>query len=406
MPGGDGERGIRKILEHAAASLRPEVRERALAAVAASRPRRRLRLVTTIAVILLLAMLAAAVYAAVHYLLIEGTLQFSSSKVTPPGFEEHHRTDRYSEDLGWHTGFAPVPQLDFSPDGDDILYVDLGEDGVGPPESMWRAKADGSDPVNLTEKAGLWGVNCGPTWSPDGGLIAFNHSDHVGDLAEGEKLCDTGFHIWVMAPDGSGARRVTPDGSPPTRMYDWSLDGSRLLCGMGAPDEAQTVTMDLWGRVIEVLPNVGGHAAWSPDGTMIASTLWEEREVDGRPGIRRALVVTRADGTEPRVLAEQFISHADAETHVDIQMPLWKDYFSEAYLDSVDWKEDVKWHVGPCGHVWSPGSDKIAFLGAMPFDPYGLNYRLQIEVWICDLATQELTRMTDDDEYQHTLVWR
>jgi dipeptidyl aminopeptidase/acylaminoacyl peptidase len=396
------DRQIRDILKRAAPPLPPEVREQAMAAVARTRPRGHRRLVTAIAVIVVLALLAAAVYATVRYLLIEGTLQFSSSKATPPGFEEHHRTDRYSEDLGWTTGAPPVTHLDVSPNGDDILYVDLGEDGWAPAESIWRAKADGSNPVNLTEKAGLSGANCAPTWSPDGRMIAFHHCD----LVEGEPPCETGFHIWVMAADGGDARRVTPDGSPPTRVHDWSPDGSRLLCHMGAPDEEQTVTMDLWGRAIEVLPNVGGEAVWSPDGTMIASTLWEKRELDGRPGIRRALVVTRADGTGPRALAEQFVSDGDAEAHVDIQRPLWRGFVPDAARDLIDWKTDVQTHVGPRGHVWSPGSDKIAFLAAMPFDPDGLNYRLQVEVYICDLATRELTRITYDDEFQHTLVWR
>jgi dipeptidyl aminopeptidase/acylaminoacyl peptidase len=397
------DRQVRDLLKRAAPPLPPDLREQALAAVTQARPRRHPRLVTVIAVILLLALLTAAVYAAVHYFLIEGTLQFGSSKVTPPGFRAQDRTDRYSEDLGWHTGGEPVAQLDVSPDGDDILYMVMGGNGwVGSPASISRAKADGSNPVDLTAKAGLSGANCEPTWSPDGRMIAFDHCD----LVEGEKPCETGFHIWVMAADGRDARRVTPDGSPPTRISDWSPDGTRLLCAMGAPDEERTVTMDLWGRGIEVLPNVAGHAVWSPDGTMIASTLWQEKEVDGRDGIRRALLVTRADGTEPKVLVERFISDADAEAHVDIQKVVWRGFVPEAAHDLIDWKTDVQTYVGPREPVWSPGSDRIAFLAAMPFDPYGLNYRLQIEVWICDLATRELRRMTDDDEYQHTLVWR
>jgi dipeptidyl aminopeptidase/acylaminoacyl peptidase len=345
--------------------------------------------------------LAAAVYATVRYLLIEGTLHFSDAEIIRVGTRQIKRqalrSHWLSGDLEYATGAMPGGVgMDLSPAGDEILYVE--KDGWPPTRyEIWRARKDGSGAVHLTERAGLAGINCGPQWSPDGKMIAFNHSDP----AEGQLPCEAGFHIWVMAADGSAARRATPDGSPPTSITDWSPDGSRVLCNMGEVEQARTVTMDLWGQAIEVIPNVGSGAAWSPDGTMIASALWEEKEVDGRPGVRRALLVTKADGTDPKVLVEQFISNADAEAHV-AQF--------QSYLDGVDpdgdWKTAVQTHVGPAGPVWSPSSEKIAFLAALPFDPDGLAYRLQVEVWIYDLATRELTRITHDDVAQHSLIWR
>jgi hypothetical protein len=392
------DRQVRDLLKRAAPPLPPEVREQAMAAVARARPRRHRRLVTAIAVILLLALLAAAVYATVRYLLIEGTLQFGSATITGHGPKILQRTDRYSGDLGWSTAPPLGLQPDMSPAGDEVVYVVLAEDWrPGRPVSIWREEADGSDPVDLTKRAGLSGANCQPMWSVDGRMIAFNHCDPV----EGEPPCETGFHIWVMAADGSGARKVTRDGSPPTRVTDWSPDGSRLLCDMGELEQARTVTMDLWGQAIEVIPNIGSHAVWSPDGTMIASGLWEEKEVDGRPGVRRGLRLSKADGTDPRVFVEQFIFNSDAEAHVAQH----QDYFEEVNPDG-DWRTDVQTHVGPIGSVWSPGSDKIAFAAAMPFDPGGLRYRLQVEVWIYDLATQERTRVTYDEAYPYYIIWR
>jgi len=62
--------------------------------------------------------------------------------------------------------------------------------------------------------------------------------------------------------------------------------------------------------------------------------------------------------------------------------------------------------VGPHDPVWSPGSDKIAFLAALPFDPEGPYFWKQVEVWIYDLAADELIRVTDDEVEQTSLSWK
>ncbi len=62
--------------------------------------------------------------------------------------------------------------------------------------------------------------------------------------------------------------------------------------------------------------------------------------------------------------------------------------------------------MGPREPVWSPGSDKIAFLAALPFDPEGPYFRKQVEVWVYDLTADELIRVTDDDIEQTSLTWK
>ena len=49
---------------------------------------------------------------------------------------------------------------------------------------------------------------------------------------------------------------------------------------------------------------------------------------------------------------------------------------------------------------------RLAFLAAMPFDAAGPYYRQQVEVWIYDLATDELHQITEDDVAQYSLVWK
>jgi hypothetical protein len=262
-------------------------------------------------VALLLLLLAAGVFAAVRYFFIEGTLHFSDAEIVRIGDTQIKRqalrSHWLSGDLEWATGaMAGGVGMGLSPVSDEIIYVE--KDGWPPTRyEIWRAKWDGSEAVNLTERAGLGAISCSPQWSPDGQMIAFNRSDP----AEGQLPCEAGFHMWVMASDGSAARRVTPEESPPTRLQDWSPDGSRLLCIMGEmADGGQTVTMDLWGRGIQMVPNVGAEASWSPDGTMIASRIPERGEVDGDPGVWLRLVVIKADGSDPEVFAEQFVCDA------------------------------------------------------------------------------------------------
>jgi hypothetical protein len=244
---------MRDLLQRARTPLRPEVRDRALAAVQAAGRRRVPRLVTVIAVVLLLALLAVGVYAAVRYFFVEGTLHFSDAEVIRVGSRQIKRvavrSRWFSGELECATGAMPGGvDMDLSPVSDDIVYVD--KDGWPPTRyEIWRAKWDGSAAVNLTERAGLGRISCNPQWSPDGNLIAFSSSDPAGD----QRPCEAGFNVWVMEADGSNARRVAPEESAPTTLHDWSPDGARLLCSMSKP-WVPAVTMDLRGREVPLTP--------------------------------------------------------------------------------------------------------------------------------------------------------
>ena len=87
----------------------------------------------------------------------------------------------------------------WSPDGTKLAF----HSGAG----ILVMNADGTGVVQLNPNIGCTCVISGPAWSPDGSQIAF---EAVG--------------VWVMNPDGSGARALT-GGSTPA----WSPDGSRLV---------------------------------------------------------------------------------------------------------------------------------------------------------------------------------
>jgi len=378
---------------------RPGWEARALAAMAAARPRRHPNLLTVIVVAVLILLLAAALFAAVrHFFTVEGTLQFHDARWEIYG-DSWQASARYlTGDVQWTTREADTSSGAMSPSGDEIVFAERLD---WPPESLdlLLRKLDGSAPINLTQAASIGGVNCKPSWSPDGSMIAFQHADPV----EGQLPCRAGFHLWVMNADGSEAHRVTPEGSLPTCSGGWSPDGSVILTYMEEPweggREVGAILTDIWGTQIQVLPNVGAPAAWSPDGSMIVSCSAREDQVNGQPGWWNQLLLTDADGANPRVLVEQFLVDAEIQAHHP------EDSMHERRAGD-HWLSSVRHWAGPVNPVWSPRGDKIAFLAALPFDPDGPYYKHQIEVWVYDLNTDELTQITDDDVGQLGLIWR
>ncbi len=297
---------------------------------------------------------------------------------------------------GSHTVIpAPVAAFtaaDISPISDELVY-DVADQWRPSQADIWKVNMDGSHAVNLTDRAGLGGINCHPRWSPDGARIAFKHSYLDPEVASAEGLlpCMAGFEIWIMNLDGTEARRVSREGMPYAEPLSWSPDGSHLLCAVDLPAVGPAViSMDVEDGSYERLPNVIHDAAWSPDGSQIASGLWELDLVDGEPGMWCQLRLTDADGGRPRTLWQQFVKESDWRAH------------------RSDFPDDIfnpGW-VTPHYPAWSPGGDRIAFLAAIPFDPDVPVFREQVEVWIYDLASGELIRATNDTWAEHGLNWR
>ncbi|MHC4067586.1 MAG: LamG-like jellyroll fold domain-containing protein, partial [Planctomycetota bacterium] len=122
------------------------------------------------------------------------------------------------------------------------------------------------------------------------------------------------FGIWwekafIGHDEGSGSRSkwiFTYDSGASTNAPGYSGRGS--------------ITTDIWGQDIRPLPNVGINAAWSPDGTKIASIPHVPDHLDGDPGTWNQLLLTAADGSDPEVLVEQFVSEEDIQAHLFAQV--------------------------------------------------------------------------------------
>jgi len=383
------------ILKAARHQPRPGWEARALATVAGLRPRRHPNLVPILVAILVLLLLAAGVFAAVR-LLIPGALEFMEGPMGggPGSFHGHS----FAGEVEWTTGEPPNSWANAAAKSGRLAF-EMPIDDVPPTRTdIWVSDPEGGNVVNLTAEAGIGGVNCYPKWSPDETMILFLHCDPV----EGLKPCKAGFHLFLINADGSGAREVAPGRDPPLTDGVWFPDSFHLVAG---GDDGVNMRMDIWARDARVLPNVGSRAAVCPDGSLIVSHATEEDEVRGQSGVWRRLVLTDANGDHPRTLAEHFIRDADIVSHRAqhaqdaVQDPDLRKMTDAEVLD------EVRVWVGPMLPVWSPDGTKIAFLAAMPFDPNGVFYRDQIEVWVYDLQTDQCTRITHDNVQQNYVRW-
>ncbi|UCC68726.1 MAG: hypothetical protein JSV79_01985 [Armatimonadota bacterium] len=394
---------------------------RALAALADIRPRRHPNLVLIIIILLiLLPLLAGAFVALRHFLYIEGTLLFgnlghvSVTDTELPPVSDHYLS-RYSERLDGNEPDALSIQSITPPfrGNMEILYLarraGFHRRDRWPPTTsdIVTINFQGGDEINLTQAAGIGGVNCYPMWSPDETEVAFSHSDPE----PGQLPCLAGFSLWLMNADGSNLQRITGDEMGSVMpVYAWRETGTYLHCrqsldpGPGEPPgvgmfgrTVRLVDVDLaTGEIVRVYER--GGVGPSPDKSMGIQTRTVWGQLDGRPGVWNQLVLYRRGEAQCEVLVEQFIADEDVDAHypTEEQFRIAPDF---------DWRWDLWTWVSPREENWSPRGDRIAFAAALPWDPDGPFYKNQIEVWVYDLTTGDLIRITDDDAMQHSVGW-
>jgi Tol biopolymer transport system component len=374
------------------------------------RPRRHPNLVTIIVVTLILLVLAAAGYAAVKFLL-EGKLRFSDvSPVPSPDQSEVLLGHTVARDLQWESADKPTiwqrGHTDLSPDGKKRAFQ-RGNIGLGPGMrqcDVYLADADGSHERNVTQAARLGGINCRPYWSPDGTMIYFAHADPI----EGKTPCLAHFEMWLMRSDGTDPHPLTPKGSPTIwpGQVRWSANSTRLMSSWYTDVhdyDSRLVTsfvVDVRTNEIQVLPNVGMCPKYSPDGSLIASMRRVPGTAKCEKGDWSQLLLTNADGSNPRVLVQQFITEVNARAN-----PLVRDHVLQRH-EGYDWVNEFWSHAGPWPVAWSPKGNQIAFLAALPYNPGGPHVKQQVEVWVYDLRTKQAIRITHDDVEQRGVRWK
>ena len=112
--------------------------------------------------------------------------------------------------------------------------------------------------------------------------------------------CERGSDIWVMRPDATGLKRLTRDGAH-NASPSWSPDGGRIafVSGRGGVDQIWTMSADgSHTRRLTAPQALDEEPAWSPDGRRIAF-------VRKSSAARSTIYLINANGTGLRALTHK-----------------------------------------------------------------------------------------------------
>lgn len=143
----------------------------------------------------------------------------------------------------------------FSPDGRRVAFTSLRSGDA----EIWVSAPDGSEAVKLTSTGAL-DTNCA-NWSPDGRLIAFSSN------GEGE------FDLYVVSAEGGRSRRLTTD--PAIDLCPtFSRDGQWIyFSSMRSGDYRIWKMPAAGGDAVQVSPNQGVRSFESADGSLYYITV-------------------------------------------------------------------------------------------------------------------------------------
>ena len=133
---------------------------------------------------------------------------------------------------------------------------------------MWRARADGSHPLQLS---GPPGYAVAPHWSPDGQGIIFY-----------ENFPDKPSRILEVSPDGGTPREFVADSPEAQSDPTWSPDGSKIVFAAGTLGaESAIYIFDLASHQVTTVPGSRGlySPRWSPNGEYLAAFPADESEL-------------------------------------------------------------------------------------------------------------------------------
>ncbi|WP_420437262.1 cell wall-binding repeat-containing protein [Candidatus Poriferisodalis sp.] len=188
-------------------------------------------------------------------------------------------------------GYAFEPS--WSPDGSQVAFARQINRQTHWESHVWVVNADGTGKRQLT-RGDVWDAM--PSWSPDGTRLAFSRTSGNGRDADGDRIDDDRY-ITVMNADGTNHQFLTVGGRWDTAP-SWSPDGGQIA--YIAHDSVRILDLRrLRERAVASDAYWNGGLTWSPDGTKIAFT-----RRDSDDGDDTSIRVVEIDTASEEVLAD------------------------------------------------------------------------------------------------------
>lgn len=147
---------------------------------------------------------------------------------------------------------------DWSPAGAQVAFASNREEGIG--FQIYIMNSDGSSQSRLGPVQP--GDNNHPSWSPDGSQIAFQSKRDTNSNPQ-----DDNFDIYVMNSDGSNIRALTIHGADDSEP-SWSPDGGKIAFLSERSGQDEVYLMDPEGanpEQLTELPVLKSGLSWSSD---------------------------------------------------------------------------------------------------------------------------------------------
>jgi Tol biopolymer transport system component len=186
--------------------------------------------------------------------------------------------------------------VSFSSADDALVYGRATSERYPPHSDVYRVEFSGGAPTRITHD----GISTSPLWGPREQIVFVKLVDAK------KRRYGPKNELYLMAPNGSGARRLTRTNVAPLLFgltpTSWSSDGTELLTEFGGQDTSYAETVDPrtgGGRVLTNLSKTNFiGAALSHDGRTILGVIGFE----GDPPAMHTIVTIPYAGGAPKVL--------------------------------------------------------------------------------------------------------